>query len=178
MEHTTPAAPVRTRGRRKVRWSFILAGVAIVGAVIALVVMNTGTTAEYYMTIPQLHACTSCAGKTVRVEGNVAPNTIKYLNGHQAVDFAIVQGSATLPVAYSGVIPDVFKDGVQVVVEGHLVGGTFQADSLLTKCPSKFQGTPGTSGGSSSSSSSSNVSYSQSSSLARTAGASASGTGS
>lgn len=138
------ATPVRARARRRVRWSFIIAGIAIVGAVLALVIMNTGTTAEYYMTIPQLQSCASCAGKTVRVEGNVAPNSIQYLDGHQSVDFKIVEGKDALPVAYSGTIPDVFKDGAQVVVEGQLQGGTFHAASLLTKCPSKFQGTPGT----------------------------------
>lgn len=145
MEQTTPASTqVSKPARRKVRWSFILAGVAVIAAVVGLVIMNTGTTAEYYLTIPQLRACTTCAGHTVRVEGTVADNSVQYLNGHQSVNFAIIQGSDTLPVNYSGVIPDVFKSGAQVVVEGKLTGSSFHASSLLTKCPSKYQATPGT----------------------------------
>jgi cytochrome c-type biogenesis protein CcmE len=44
----------------------------------------------------------------------------------------------SLPVVYKGMIPDIFGPGIQVVVEGRYVDGTFQATSLLAKCPSKY----------------------------------------
>jgi len=47
----------------------------------------------------------------------------------------------TLPVSYTGVVPDPFRDGREVIVTGKLgEDGTFVAekDSLITKCPSKF----------------------------------------
>jgi len=50
-------------------------------------------------------------------------------------------GDETLPVSYSGVVPDPFRDGREVIVTGKLAeDGTFVAekDSLITKCPSKF----------------------------------------
>jgi cytochrome c-type biogenesis protein CcmE len=47
-------------------------------------------------------------------------------------------GTATVPVVYRGSVPDLFKSGREVVVEGKLVGGTFVANSLVTKCPSKY----------------------------------------
>ncbi len=47
-------------------------------------------------------------------------------------------GMASVPVAYRGSVPDLFKTGREVVVEGKLRGGTFVADSLVTKCPSKY----------------------------------------
>jgi cytochrome c-type biogenesis protein CcmE len=59
-----------------VPWSFVIAGAAIGAAVIYLVLANTGTAAEYYMTIKELRACTSCATRTVRVAGVVAPGSI------------------------------------------------------------------------------------------------------
>ena len=48
--------------------------------------------------------------------------------------------STTVPVRYSGSVPDLFKTGRQVVVEGTLRSGTFVAKpgSLVTKCPSKY----------------------------------------
>ncbi len=48
--------------------------------------------------------------------------------------------SASVPVAYSGAVPDPFREGREVIVTGELQGGTFVAekDSLVTKCPSKF----------------------------------------
>jgi cytochrome c-type biogenesis protein CcmE len=57
------------------------------------------------------------------------------------VNFKITDAKTTaMPVVYSGVVPDIFQAGAQVVVEGKLgSNGVFQAQTLLTKCPSKFQ---------------------------------------
>jgi cytochrome c-type biogenesis protein CcmE len=51
-----------------------------------------------------------------------------------------IEGEATVPVVYTGSVPDLFKVGREVYVKGELVGGTFVAtpDSLVTKCPSKY----------------------------------------
>jgi cytochrome c-type biogenesis protein CcmE len=48
--------------------------------------------------------------------------------------------TTTVPVRYAGSVPDLFRTGRQVVVEGTLRNGTFVAktDSLVTKCPSKY----------------------------------------
>ena len=50
-------------------------------------------------------------------------------------------GSQSVNVRYSGIVPDPFRDGREVIVDGKLQDGTFVAerDSLVTKCPSKFQ---------------------------------------
>jgi cytochrome c-type biogenesis protein CcmE len=49
-------------------------------------------------------------------------------------------GRASVPVSYTGAVPDPFREGREVIVSGELKDGTFQAerDSLVTKCPSKF----------------------------------------
>jgi cytochrome c-type biogenesis protein CcmE len=49
-------------------------------------------------------------------------------------------GTTTVPVVYRGSVPDLFKPGREVVVDGTLVDGTFVAvrDTLVTKCPSKY----------------------------------------
>ena len=49
-------------------------------------------------------------------------------------------GTASVPVSYTGAVPDPFREGREVIVAGELKDGTFQAerDSLVTKCPSKF----------------------------------------
>jgi cytochrome c-type biogenesis protein CcmE len=128
----------------------VIAGLAIAGAVLYLVLANTGATAEYYMTISQLRACSSCAARTVRVAGVVVAGSIEHNEAAQVVQFKISDSKTTpaMPVMYSGVVPDIFASGAQVVVEGKLaVNGVFQANSLLTKCPSKFQAaTPAASG--------------------------------
>jgi cytochrome c-type biogenesis protein CcmE len=51
-----------------------------------------------------------------------------------------IEGEETVPVVYTGSVPDLFKVGREVYVKGELVEGTFVAtpDSLVTKCPSKY----------------------------------------
>jgi cytochrome c-type biogenesis protein CcmE len=142
LEQMEREAPTRTapKRRRKLPWSFLVAGVAVAGAIIYLVIANTGTAAEYYMTVAELQSCHSCSTQTVRVAGDVAANSIVHGSGSQAIRFSIQDGGQALPVEYSGIVPDIFRPGIQVVVEGKLVsGGVFHAQTLLAKCPSKFQ---------------------------------------
>lgn len=143
---TLPANEQETaRPRRRLPFSFIVAGIAILGAVIYLVYANTQANAVYYMTVPELKHCTICATQAVRVAGFVQAGSIKQDDQNQSVSFVIMDSKQTLPVTYSGVLPDIFRPGVQVVVEGRYTGsGPFQAQTLLAKCPSKFQSaTPG-----------------------------------
>lgn len=151
IEHATPMRTPRSR-RRKLPWGFLIAGIAIAGAVVYLVLANTSASAEYYMTIGELHHCApTCDSRSVRVAGWVVPNSIQRDEKTQVVHFTVTDtqsaGSPSMVVAYGGVVPDIFKSGIQVVVEGHVVNGTFQANNLLAKCPSKFQSaTPNASG--------------------------------
>ena len=131
-------APTPKR-RMRMRWSFIIAGIAIAGAILYLVLANTGKSAQYYMTVSELRACASCGTQTVRVAGVVAADGLTRDNAHQIIHFVVKDDGGTLPVEYGGVVPDVFKPGIQVVVEGRLSNGLFKANSLLAKCPSKFQ---------------------------------------
>lgn len=137
---------VRRARRRRAPISFLIAGLAVAGAVIYLVLANTGASAEFYMTIKELRACTSCSARDVRVAGNVADSSITH-DSAQAVHFTVADGAESMPVVYGGTLPDTFKAGAQVVVEGKLTNGVFKADNLFAKCPSKFQSaTPGASG--------------------------------
>jgi cytochrome c-type biogenesis protein CcmE len=138
------AQPVRRR--KRVPLSFLLAGIAILGAVIYLVFANTQANAMYYMTVAELQHCTTCATQSVRVSGVVQAGSIVRDDQHQTLAFVIADDPHhSLRVTYSGTVPDIFRAGIQVVVEGRYSGqGPFQAQTLLAKCPSKFQSaTPG-----------------------------------
>src|SRR4051794_20664175 len=81
-------------------------------------------------------------GGNYQLTGNVAPNSISH-HGTQ-LDFQIADRddpSAKIPVVYTGQVPDPFREGREVIVSGTVQNGTFIADkdSLITKCPSKFQ---------------------------------------
>ncbi|GHO43706.1 cytochrome c maturation protein CcmE [Ktedonospora formicarum] len=138
--HKEKNTNLETRSKRRFPLAFLLVGLAILGAVIYLVYANTQTNAAYYMTVSELHTCANCATQSVRVAGVVQDGSIVRDDAHTSVRFTLVDGTQTLQVAYSGVVPDIFKAGVQVVVEGRYSGqGPFQAQTLLAKCPSKFQ---------------------------------------
>ena len=126
--------------RKRLHLSFIIGGIAILAAVIYLVYANTQANAVYYMTVSELRNCTTCTSQSVRVAGTVQSGSIVRDDQKQLITFVITQGGQSLPVTYSGVVPDIFRPGIEVVVEGHYSGhGPFQAQTLLAKCPSKFQ---------------------------------------
>ena len=135
------------KGKRRLPRSFIVGGLVILAAVIYLVYANTQATAAYYMTVSELRHCTNCIAQSVRVAGIVQKGSVIRNDAQQQISFSIADGSGSQPlsVIYSGVVPDIFAPGIQVVVEGHYRGqGQFQAQTLLAKCPSKFQvATPG-----------------------------------
>jgi cytochrome c-type biogenesis protein CcmE len=75
----------------------------------------------------------------VRLGGTVAPGTVRWDAAHRHLSFVVTDGAKTLPVRYSGVVPDIFAEGRQVVVEGGLArDGAFDATTLLAKCPTKY----------------------------------------
>ena len=90
-------------------------------------------------------------GHAVRVHGYVADGSIERDVAGKVVRFHVQstpphaggEPASTLPVVYASLeTPDLFKDGAEVVVEGHLpaAGASFEATNLLAKCPSKFEG--------------------------------------
>ena len=82
------------------------------------------------------------SGGNYELTGIVAANSVQH---HGSVlDFAVADRddpSAKIPVTYTGTVPDPFREGREVIVSGTVKDGTFVADrdSLITKCPSKFQ---------------------------------------
>jgi cytochrome c-type biogenesis protein CcmE len=129
----------RPRKKKRPPLSFMIAGVVILAAIAYLIYSNTQSNAMYYMTIPELRTCTTCMTQDVRVEGVVQKGSIQANDTMQQLSFVIADGNQSLPVVYNGVVPDIFSVGIQVVIEGRYGGqGAFQAQTLLTKCPSKF----------------------------------------
>jgi cytochrome c-type biogenesis protein CcmE len=80
------------------------------------------------------------SGKSYQLTGKVAAGSVH--QGHDVLLFDVRDrnGTASVPVRYTGAVPDPFREGREVVVTGSLKNGVFMAkkDSLVTKCPSKF----------------------------------------
>jgi cytochrome c-type biogenesis protein CcmE len=72
-------------------------------------------------------------GTRIRLGGLVKPGTIER-GADLAVRFEVTDGKSVIPVAYQGILPDLFREGQGVIAEGALVpGGVFRADSVLAK---------------------------------------------
>ncbi len=121
---------------------FAVAGSVLVLAVGYLILTGMQNTTVYYLTVGELQSSgVSALGRPVRVAGNVTPGSVEKLNGGLALRFTVEDESGSFPVVYKGgPVPDIFGEQVQVVVEGKVQpDGTFAADTLLAKCPSKFE---------------------------------------
>ena len=118
-------------------WTKIAAaGVVVAGCVTYLVWSAASGSAEYYRTISEVRS-QPVAGD-VRVLG-VVQDDVQKLDGGQEVRFTAADSSARMTVDYRGTLPDIFKPGIQVVVEGRTGSdGVFHARTLLAKCPSRF----------------------------------------
>jgi cytochrome c-type biogenesis protein CcmE len=122
--------------KRKIRL-FVALGAAVL---LAGGLMFTSFTADTPATTPsQLLA--KQGGGDYKLTGKVVDGSVKRQGEELSFKIRDRDGTQAVPVTYAGVVPDPFRDGREVIVAGRLKGGTFVAerDSLVTKCPSKFQ---------------------------------------
>jgi cytochrome c-type biogenesis protein CcmE len=79
-------------------------------------------------------------GRSYEVTGKVVKGSITRDGDELRFRIRDRDGRASVPVSYTGVVPDPFREGREVIVSGELKQGTFvgERDSLVTKCPSKF----------------------------------------
>ena len=121
-----------------IRWGVVSAVVA--ACVAYLVYAASGGSTDYYVTVSQLSAQPPNAD--VRVAG-VVQNDVLRSNHGLHVTFTEKDGTASVPVEYTGTLPDIFQPGITVVAEGRLgADGVFHARAVLAKCPSRFSTTP------------------------------------
>jgi cytochrome c-type biogenesis protein CcmE len=126
------------------RVKFILIGLGIVATMAFMLVIATQKSDggfAYYVTVKEFNEKGEPKGR-FRVNGKVAPGTIDRIASGRQVRFTIKDkdGGATLPVDFTGIIPDTFVDDADVVVEGNRrQDGVFVATTLLAKCPSKYE---------------------------------------
>jgi cytochrome c-type biogenesis protein CcmE len=123
----------------------LVPGIAVIVAMTYLGYVAFSGAAMYYLSVDELMARGASAyGEEVRVSGHVQPDSVEREPSTNTLRFVMADKNSTsgnlLSVVYSGVVPDAFKDDADVVLEGRLsASGTFEADNLLVKCPSKYR---------------------------------------
>src|SRR5258706_16073358 len=126
-------------GRKGIQFTVGL--LVIAGGLVALAGVSFKQNLVYYITVGEyLDRQASLPVNGYRVNGNVVKGSLVRSSEGIGVTFAITDGKRTMPVAYARELPDTFKEGGEVVVEGTRESdGTFHARSLLAKCPSKYE---------------------------------------
>ena len=137
MESPTPPKTNKPRGVR------LIVGLAVVVAAAGVLLwLAIGRGAVYYYSVTELLAKGEAKG--VRVSGELEGGSLAD-DGRGGFTFVIYdrdRPADKLAVVYSVALPDHFEDsaGAEVVAEGDYDGsGTFQALTLITKCPSKYE---------------------------------------
>ncbi len=122
--------------KRKIRL-FVALGAAVL---LAGGLMFTSFTADTPATTPSQLLAQKGSGD-YKLTGKVVDGSVNRQGNTMTFAIRDRTGSTSVPVAYEGLVPDPFRDGREVIVDGKLEGGRFVAerDSLVTKCPSKFE---------------------------------------
>jgi cytochrome c-type biogenesis protein CcmE len=132
------------------RAKFIIGGVVVVAAVVYLIVSSISSSAQYYLTVKELRGKgQAMAGRNLRVSGYVVGDSIAYTPQTSSLSFDIVDTHEelsattkvdTIKILYTGPKPDLLQHEAQAIAEGKLnPDGTFTANNLLLKCPTRYE---------------------------------------
>ena len=123
--------------RKQRRSIFILAGMAVLGIAAFLVLSALQDSIVFFYSPSDIEAKQVEPGRRVRVGGLVGEGTVKK-NGTE-VTFDVSDGAKSMKVSYNGLLPDLFREGQGVVVEGRVETlGTMIADTVLAKHDEKY----------------------------------------
>ncbi len=125
--------------------TFLYAVIALLflGGVGFLVFQGLQENSTYFLDVAEAKSQDPSKLSNIRLFGTVAGEDIARPEKGTGVSFTLedqFDKTNTLHVVYTGIVPDTFKEGAEVIIEGDLEkNGVFQARVLMTKCPSKYQ---------------------------------------
>jgi cytochrome c-type biogenesis protein CcmE len=117
---------------RHKRLIWVLGGVAALGVAAALVLNAFQSNLVFFFTPTQIASGEAPRGKAFRVGGLVEPGSVK--RDGTTVVFNVTDNAKSIPVAYTGILPDLFKEGRGIVAQGAIQpDGSFRASEVLAK---------------------------------------------
>jgi cytochrome c-type biogenesis protein CcmE len=119
---------------RHKRIAIIAAGLAALGIAAALVLNAFQSNLVFFFSPSQVMASEAPRGKTFRVGGMVEAGSLTRESDGLTVRFRVTDTAQTITVVYTGILPDLFREGKGVVAQGRLgAGGVFEATEVLAK---------------------------------------------
>ena len=129
---------MRARSKHQRLVLVLLAMAALIGAVL-LAMWGLADRAAYFRTPQDVAAGRAEVGVPLRLGGMVQQGSIRKEADGVTVAFVVTDGPATVPVRFTGIVPDLFKENSGVVAEGRLgADGTFVADNILAKHDERY----------------------------------------
>jgi cytochrome c-type biogenesis protein CcmE len=125
--------------RKQKRLAVIGGGMSFIIAAVLLVMFAFSQSVAYFYMPGDLSANPIAPGTIIRLGGLVGTGTVERNDG-TTVRFAVTDGKSTVNVKYTGILPDLFREGQGVVTEGRFEAGTnvFIADSVLAKHDERY----------------------------------------
>ncbi len=119
--------------RKQRRFGLIAGSLAVLGAAVGLILYALTDSIVFFHSPTEVEEKNIKPGTRLRVGGLVSPGTV--VKGEKlSVQFEVTDGNKAITVAYTGILPDLFREGQGVVAEGVLEQpGRFYADSVLAK---------------------------------------------
>jgi cytochrome c-type biogenesis protein CcmE len=122
---------LKPRTRRAV---WIVAGLAALGVAVALVLKAFNSNLVFFFTPSQVAAHEAPSGRAFRIGGLVEAGSVVRDKDALTVRFRVTDTAQTIPVVYTGILPDLFREGKGVVAQGRLESdGSFHATEVLAK---------------------------------------------
>jgi cytochrome c-type biogenesis protein CcmE len=116
------------------RFAWIGGGVVLVGVAAALVLNAFQSNLVFFFTPSQVAAKEAPQGRAFRVGGLVEEKSLQRDKDGLTIRFNVTDTAKTIPVVYTGILPDLFKEGKGVVAQGRVgPDGVFQASEVLAK---------------------------------------------
>ncbi|MGN2246770.1 cytochrome c maturation protein CcmE [Frateuria sp. GZRR35] len=119
-----------TRKRRLIIVLLVLAAAVVA---VGLTVFALQQNMNYLFTPSQVRAGQAEAYKTFRLGGMVKAGSIERSGDSLKVGFTVIDADGALPVEYTGILPDLFRDNQSVIATGHMAGDHFVATEVLAK---------------------------------------------
>jgi cytochrome c-type biogenesis protein CcmE len=108
----------------------ILAGV---GVAVALALTAFQENLMYFYSPSQIAAGEAPKNRAFRVGGLVTKGSVQRIGDGMTVEFTLTDLKEAIPVSYTGILPDLFREGQGIVALGRLDGQRFRADEVLAK---------------------------------------------
>ena len=118
---------------RQKRFGLIAAGVLVLCIAAAFVLNAFNSNLVFFFSPTQVAANEAPQGRSFRIGGLVEEGSIKRETQGLTTRFVVTDLAKTIPVTYTGLLPDLFKEGKGVVAQGKLENGVFQAKEVLAK---------------------------------------------